>query len=257
MKVVILAGGMGTRLSEETDVRPKPMVEIGSKPIIWHIMKIYSHHGFNEFVICCGYKGEIIKRYFANYFLYNSDVTIDMSNNEMEVHRKGVEPWRVTLVDTGLHTLKGGRMLQVREYLGDETFLMTYGDGVSTVDVRALVDFHREQGVLATLTAVNPPGRFGAFQLERDQTTISTFKEKPEGEGAWINGGFFVLEPGVMDYIDGQGTDWEDEPLEQLATDGRLAAFKHDGFWHPMDTLHDKNVLEEMWSSGTAPWKVW
>lgn len=258
MKCIILAGGLGTRLSEETDVRPKPMVEIGHKPILWHIMKIYSHHGINDFIICCGYKGEVIKRYFANYFLYSSDVTFDLERNEMEVHRKGVEPWRVTLVDTGLDTMKGGRMLQVREHLGDETFLMTYGDGVSTVDIPSLIEFHREQNVFATLSAVNPPGRFGAFRLDKDQTTITSFKEKPEGgNGAWINGGFFVLEPAVMDYIEGQDTDWEDAPLENLARDGKLAAFRHTGFWHPMDTLRDKNALEELWASGRAPWKVW
>ena len=257
MKAVILAGGFGTRLSEETDVRPKPMVEIGEKPILWHILKIYAAHGINDFIICCGYKGNVIKEYFSNYFLHNADVTFDLERNQMEVHRRGVEPWRVTLVDTGLHTMKGGRMLRVREHIGDETFLMTYGDGVSNVDVAGLIAFHREQGVLATLTAVNPPGRFGAFRLDKDQTTIASFKEKPQGDGAWINGGFFVLEPEVMDYIAGDDTDWEDEPMERLAQEGRLAAYKHDAFWHPMDTLRDKNVLDSMWESGKAPWKVW
>ena len=257
MKAVILAGGFGTRLSEETDVRPKPMVEIGEKPILWHILKIYSSHGINDFIICCGYKGYVIKEYFSNYFLHNADVTFDLERNQMEVHRKGVEPWRVTLVDTGLHTMKGGRMLRVREHIGDDTFLMTYGDGVSNVDVGRLIAFHREQEVLATLTAVNPPGRFGAFRLDKDQTTITSFKEKPQGDGAWINGGFFVLEPEVMDYIDGDDMDWEDEPMERLAGEGKLAAYKHEHFWHPMDTLRDKNALDGMWESGKAPWKVW
>lgn len=257
MKVVILAGGLGTRLSEETAVKPKPMVEIGGRPILWHIMKIYSAHGISDFIVCCGYKGHVIKAYFANYFLYRSDVTFDLENNQMQVHRQGVEPWRVTLVDTGLETMKGGRMLRVRDHIGDETFCMTYGDGVSNVDISALIEFHREQDVLATLTAVRPPGRFGAFKLDSDQTTIASFKEKPDGEGAWINGGFFVLEPEVMDYIDGDHMDWEQEPMERLAQAGELGAYKHHGFWQPMDTLRDNHVLEEHWASGEAPWKIW
>lgn len=257
MKAVILAGGLGTRLSEETTVRPKPMVEVGDHPILWHIMKFYSAYGVHDFIICCGYKGNVIKEYFADYFLRQSDVTFDLEENRMSVHRKGVEPWRVTLVDTGLATMKGGRMLKVRDYIGDETFLMTYGDGVSDVNISALLEFHRKQGRLATLTAVHPPGRFGAFQLGKDENVISSFKEKPDGDGAWINGGFFVLEPGVMDYIDGDHIDWEKEPLERLASSGNLAAYKHHGFWQPMDTLHDKGVLEKFWASDTAPWKIW
>jgi glucose-1-phosphate cytidylyltransferase len=257
MKAVILAGGLGTRLSEETAVKPKPMVEIGEQPILWHIMKTYSAYGVNDFIICCGYKGNVIKDYFADYFLHRSDVTFDLANNKMHIHRNGVEPWKVTLVDTGIETMKGGRMLKVREHIGEGTFFMTYGDGVSNVDIGCLLKFHREQGVLATLTAVQPPGRFGAFKLDKDQTTISSFKEKPDGDGAWINGGFFVLEPEVMDYIDGEHIDWEKEPLERLAQAGKLAAYKHHGFWHPMDTLRDKHALEAMWASGKAPWKVW
>ena len=257
MKAVILAGGLGTRLSEETAVKPKPMVEVGEQPILWHIMKIYSAYGVNDFIVCCGYKGNVIKDYFADYFLHRSDVTFDLANNKMHIHRNGVEPWRVTLVDTGIETMKGGRMLKVREHIGNETFFMTYGDGVSNIDISCLLKFHREQGVLATLTAVQPPGRFGAFRLDKDQTTISSFKEKPDGDGAWINGGFFVLEPEVMDYIDGEHIDWEKEPLERLAQAGKLAAYKHHGFWHPMDTLRDKHALEAMWASGKAPWKVW
>jgi glucose-1-phosphate cytidylyltransferase len=257
MKAVILAGGLGTRLSEETTVKPKPMVEVGEQPILWHIMKIYSAYGVNDFIVCCGYKGNVIKDYFADYFLHRSDITFDLANNKMHIHRNGVEPWKVTLVDTGIETMKGGRMLKVREHIGNETFFMTYGDGVSNIDIGCLYKFHREQGVLATLTAVQPPGRFGAFRLDKDQTTISSFKEKPDGDGAWINGGFFVLEPEVMDYIDGEHIDWEKEPLERLAQAGKLAAYKHHGFWHPMDTLRDKHALEAMWASGKAPWKVW
>lgn len=257
VKVVILAGGFGTRLSEETVLRPKPMVEIGGKPILWHIMKIYGAHGVNEFIICCGYKGYVIKEYFANYFLYMSDVTFDMCNNEMEVHQNEAEPWRVTLVDTGETTMTGGRLKRVRDYLGDETFCFTYGDGVADVDITRLLAFHREQGKLATLTAVQPPGRFGAIQLEDDHTTVSTFAEKPIGDGSWVNGGYFVLEPQAIDYIAGDDTVWEREPLERLAKDGEIAAYKHRSFWQPMDTLRDKNQLEDLWSGATAPWKVW
>jgi len=257
VKAVILAGGYGTRLSEETGVRPKPMVEIGEKPILWHIMKIYSAYGINDFIICCGYKGHVIKQYFAQYYLHMSDVTFDMRNNQVEIHHNNVEPWRVTLVDTGEKTMTGGRLKRVREYIGSETFCFTYGDGVSDVNITDLIAFHREQKVLATLTAVQPPGRFGTFKLAEGQTKISQFREKPQGDGAWINGGFFVLEPGAIDYIDGDSTVWEREPLQRLAKDGMLAAYRHDGFWHPMDTLRDKMVLEQIWASPNPPWKVW
>jgi len=257
MKAVILAGGYGTRLSEETGVRPKTMVEIGGRPILWHIMKIYSAHGINDFIICCGYKGYMIKQYFANYFLCMSDVTFDMQHNKVEVHRNGVEPWRVTLVDTGEKTMKGGRIKRVASYIGDETFCLTYGDNVSDVNVTDLIASHRKQKTLATLTAVQPPGRFGTFSLAKGQIKISRFREKPQGDGAWINGGFFALEPGIMDYIEGDSTVWEQEPLQRLARDGMLSAFKHYGFWHPMDTLRDKMVLEQMWALGDPPWKVW
>ncbi len=259
MKAVIFAGGLGTRLSEETAVKPKPMVEIGGKPILWHIMKIYASHGVDEFVVCCGYKGHIIKEYFANYFLHRSDVTFDLKNNKMHVHQNGVEPWTVTLIDTGESTLKGGRLLRVREHIGDETFCLTYGDGVSDVDVGCLIRFHKAQNALVTLTAVQPPGRFGAFTLGDSDTKISTFKEKPQGGSAWINGGYFVVEPEALNYIEDESErmDWEKAPLENMAEEGRLAAYKHHGFWHPMDTLHDKNKLEQMWASGEAPWKTW
>ncbi len=257
MKVVILAGGYGTRISEESSVRPKPMVEIGEKPILWHIMKIYSAYGFNDFIICLGYKGYMIKEYFANYFLHMSDVTFDMKNNKMEVHQNDVEPWTVTLIDTGEATMTGGRLRRVKDYIGGETFCMTYGDGVGNIDIKRLVDFHREQKALATLTAVQPLGRFGAFSLDHNQYKITAFKEKPHGDGAWINGGFFVLEPAVIDYIHGDSTVWERKPLERLAEDNMLAAYKHCGFWQPMDTLRDKMVLEELWQRGEAPWKVW
>lgn len=257
MKAVILAGGFGTRISEESGVRPKPMVEIGGRPILWHILKIYSVHGFNDFVICLGYKGQVIKDYFASYHLYRSNVTFDMRRNEMVVHQNHAEPWRVTLVDTGEHTMTGGRLKRVREFLDNETFCMTYGDGVSDVNIRDVIQFHREQGVLATLTAAQPPGRFGAFSLQQGQNRIETFKEKPEGDGAWVNSGFFVLEPGVMEYIDGDRTVWEHEPLERLARDGKLAAYRHSGFWQPMDSLRDKNVLESLWQSSSPPWRVW
>ncbi|MFC3531886.1 glucose-1-phosphate cytidylyltransferase [Vogesella facilis] len=256
MKAVILAGGLGTRISEETSVRPKPMVEIGGKPILWHIMKIYSHYGINEFVICCGYKGYVIKEYFANYFLHMSDVTFDMSNNKMEVHQRYAEPWRVTLVDTGEDTMTGGRLKRVRNYVeNDEAFCFTYGDGVSNVNIAQLIEFHKAQGVNATLTSTYPPGRFGALDIHDGK--VITFKEKPKGDGGMINGGFFVLSPKVIDLIDDDATIWEREPLEKLAETSQLAAFPHEGFWQPMDTLRDKVYLEELWQSGKAPWKVW
>ena len=257
MKAVILAGGYGTRISEETTIKPKPMVEIGDKPILWHIMKIYAAHGINDFIICLGYKGYIIKEYFANYWLYRSDVTFDIRNDKTEIHQNGAEPWRVTLIDTGENSMTGGRIKRVRDYIGDDTFCLTYGDGVSDINIKNLINFHRDQKVIATLTAVQSPGRFGAFRLDKNQQKISAFKEKPKGDGAWINGGFFVLEPGVMDYIEGDLTIWEREPLEKLSQDGELAAYKHQGFWHPMDTLRDKNTLEKLWENGKAPWKVW
>jgi glucose-1-phosphate cytidylyltransferase len=258
MKAVILAGGFGTRISEESGVRPKPMVEIGGKPILWHIMKIYSAHGINDFVICCGYKGHMIKEYFANYFLYNSDVTFDMSNNSMKVHHNNTESWKVTLVDTGEGTMTGGRLKRVKEYVGNETFCLTYGDGVSDVDVTEAIRYHKEQGTLATLTAVQQPGRFGAFTLSSEDKQVSQFQEKPTGgDMPWINGGFFVLEPGVIDYIKDDSTIWEREPMEHLAQQGELSAYRHTGFWQPMDTLRDKHVLEELWQSGKAPWNVW
>lgn len=255
MKAVILAGGLGTRLSEETEVKPKPMVEIGGRPILWHIMKIYSAHGVNDFVICLGYKGYLIKEYFANYFLHMSDVTFDMKNNRMEVLQKNVEPWRVTLIDTGELTMSGGRLKKVAPYLDDEAFCFTYGDGVGSVNIREAIDFHQKHGKLATMTAVSPPGRFGALELSGNQ--ITSFREKPKGDGGLINGGFFVLEPQVLNYIDHDSTPWEREPLEKLAEDGQLVAYKHDGFWHPMDTLRDKNKLEDLWAADKALWKVW
>lgn len=255
MKAVILAGGLGTRISEETAVKPKPMVEIGGKPILWHIMKSYSAHGINEFVICCGYKGYVIKEYFANYFLHMSDVTFDMVSNQMEVHQRKAEPWKVTLVDTGEETMTGGRLKRVAPYLrGEQDFCFTYGDGVSDVDITKLVEFHRLQNTLATVTAVLPPGRFGA--IEFDGSKVKSFMEKPKGDGAMINGGFFVLSPKVIDLIADDSTIWEREPLESLAEQGQLSAFHHTGFWQPMDTLRDKVHLEELWLSGSAPWKV-
>ncbi len=257
MKTVILAGGYGTRLSEETGVRPKPMVDIGGRPILWHIMKTYSAHGIRDFIICCGFKGEVIKDFFASFFLHHSDVTFDLRGNDMEVHRSESEPWRVTLVDTGDDTMTGGRLKRARGYLEDETFFFTYGDGVADIDLTRLLAFHQEQEALATLTAVQPPGRFGAFKLGEGQTKVEHFREKPHGDGAWINGGFFVLEPEAIDYIDADDTVWEREPMERLAGDGRLAAYRHTGFWHPMDTLRDRKVLEELWVSGDAPWKIW
>jgi glucose-1-phosphate cytidylyltransferase len=256
MKAVILAGGLGTRLSEETSTRPKPMVEIGSKPILWHIMKIYSHHGINDFVVCCGYKGYVIKEYFANYFLHMSDVTFDMKSNMMHVHEKRAEPWKVTLVDTGDDTMTGGRLGRVADHVKDEeAFCFTYGDGVGDIDISATIAFHREHGKVATLTATFPPGRFGALDIQSRQ--VMNFKEKPKGDGAMINGGFFVLSPKALGYLNGDDTIWEQEPLMKLAEDGQLMAFEHQGFWQPMDTLRDKQLLEELWTSGEAPWKKW
>ncbi len=255
MKAVILAGGLGTRISEETATRPKPMVEIGGNPILWHIMKTYSAHGITDFIICLGYKGYVIKEYFANYFLHLSDVTFDMAKNKMEVHQNHVEPWRVTLVDTGEATMTGGRLKRIRSYLGEEDFCFTYGDGVSDVSVTELIAFHKSQATLATLTATQPPGRFGAINLQAQRVTA--FHEKPQGEGGWINGGFFVLSPNVIDYIGDDSTVWERGPMERLAKEGQLSAFLHHGFWQPMDTLRDKNRLEELWATGHAPWKVW
>ena len=257
MKAVILAGGFGTRLSEETGVRPKPMVEIGDKPILWHIMKIYCAHDINDFIICLGYKGYVIKEYFATYSLHMSDVTFDLRKNNMEVHQNGTEPWKVSLIDTGEKTMTGGRLKRVKEYIGNETFCLTYGDGLTDVNIKDLVNFHRNQKTIATLTAVQSPGRFGAFRLDRNQQKISAFQEKPKGDGAWINGGFFVLEPSVLNYIADDATVWEREPLENLSNDGQLAAYRHHGFWQPMDTLRDKMVLEELWQSGKPPWRVW
>ncbi|WP_138429445.1 glucose-1-phosphate cytidylyltransferase [Fodinibius saliphilus] len=257
MKAVILAGGYGTRLSEETSVRPKPMVKIGEKPILWHIMKIYSHYGIQDFIICLGYKGAVIKEYFANYFLYKSDLTFDLKKNNMKILRNGVEPWKVTLVDTGDGTMTGGRLKRVKDYIGDETFCMTYGDGVSNINLKELIAFHKDNKTSATLTAVQPPGRFGTFSLRDKDSKIDSFTEKPQGDGAWINGGFFVLEPEVFDYIEGDETVWEKDPLEKLANDGKLAAYKHRGFWQPMDTLRDKNVIENLWKSESTPWKIW
>jgi glucose-1-phosphate cytidylyltransferase len=257
MKVVILAGGFGTRLSEETGVKPKPMVEIGDRPMLWHIMKIYSAAGIDDFIICLGYKGYVIKEYFATYSLHMSDVTFDLRRNDMKVHQNGTEPWRVTLVDTGENTMTGGRIKRIKDYIGENTFCLTYGDGVTDLDIQKLIAFHQDQKTLATLTAVQPPGRFGAFSLGKDQHLIQTFKEKPMGDGAWINGGFFVLEPQVMDYIDGDSTVWEREPMENLAREGKLAAYRHFGYWQNMDSLRDKKVLEKLWQSGKPPWKIW
>jgi len=256
MKAVILAGGLGTRISEETHLKPKPMIEIGGKPLLWHVMKIYSAYGINDFIVCCGYKGYLIKEYFANYSLHTSDVTFDMVNNKVEVHQRYAEPWRVTLVDTGDDTMTGGRLKRVASYLKDEeAFCFTYGDGVSDVNISDVIALHKRQQVKATLTAALPLGRFGALELAGDK--VSNFQEKPRGDGGMINGGFFVLSPSVLDLIEGDATTWEREPLEQLAKDGQLAAFQHKGFWQPMDTLRDKNLLEELWNSGNAPWKVW
>lgn len=256
MKAVILAGGLGTRLSEETSLRPKPMVEIGGKPILWHIMKIYSHHGINEFVICLGYKGYLIKEYFSNYLLHASDVTLDLANNQTHVHQNSAEPWIITLVDTGDATMTGGRVKRVAEHIGNEPFFLTYGDGLGDIDIAACLAFHRAHGKYATVTAVQPPGRFGRLGIASDHL-VSCFHEKPVGDGNWINGGFFVLQPEVFEYIAGDKTVWEQAPLERLSHEQQLCAWKHDGFWLPMDTLRDKHQLESLWSSGTAPWKVW
>lgn len=256
MKAIILAGGLGTRISEETHLRPKPMIEIGGKPILWHIMKSYSAHGVNDFIICCGYKGYMIKEYFANYFLHTSDVTFDLVNNQMQVHEQKAEPWRVTLVDTGEDTMTGGRLKRVRQYVqGDEAFCFTYGDGVSNVDISASIEFHSRHSRLATVTAVLPPGRFGA--LARQGDAVKGFIEKPKGDGGWINGGFFVLSPKVIDYIDSDDTSWELQPMARLAEQDQLRAFEHTGFWQPMDTLREKNLLEDLWTAGQAPWKQW
>ena len=256
MKAVLLAGGLGTRISEETHLKPKPMIEIGGKPILWHIMKLYSAHDVNDFVICCGYKGYIIKEYFANYFLHMSDVTFDMASNKMEVHQRNAESWRVTLVDTGDDTLTGGRLKRVAPYIqNEEAFCFTYGDGVSDVDIAKSLAFHKQHGKLATITAVQPPGRYGA--IERTNNQVTGFAEKPRGDGGLINGGFFVLSPKVLDLIEGDHTSWESEPLGHLAARGEMMAFEHQGFWQPMDTLRDKNQLEELWDSGEAPWKIW
>ncbi len=260
MKVVILAGGHGTRLSEETAIRPKPMVEIGNRPIIWHIMKTYAHHGLHDFVVCCGYRGDILKQYFLEYANRESDLTVDLASGTVDVHRGAHEPWRVTLVDTGLHSMTGGRVARVRDYLGDESFCLTYGDGVADVDIAELVAFHRREGATVTLTAVQPPSRFGALVLESGQSRISSFQEKPDlpqdGQ-AWINGGFFVVEPHAIDEIHGDDTVWERGPLMNLAARGEVAAYRHQGFWQPMDTLRDRHVLEDLWASGSAPWAVW
>jgi glucose-1-phosphate cytidylyltransferase len=257
MKAVILAGGLGTRLMEETDLKPKPMVEIGNKPILWHIMKIYSAHGVNDFIICCGYKGYVIKEYFANYFLHMSDVTFSMRENNMKIHENHAEPWTVTLVDTGETSMTGGRLKRIFEYIKDEdAFCLTYGDGVSDIDITKLIEFHKAHGKQATLTATRPPGRYGALKIN-DDDTVEHFQEKPDGDGSWINGGYFVLSPKVIDRVVDDTTSWEGEPLAGLAADGELVAHKHYGFWHPMDTLRDKNMLEALWSKNQAPWKIW
>jgi glucose-1-phosphate cytidylyltransferase len=255
MKVVILAGGLGTRISEETNSKPKPLVEIGGMPILWHIMKIYSNYGLNDFVICCGYKGYLIKEYFANYFLHMSDITFDIKNNSMEVHRKFAESWKVTLVDTGLKTMTGGRLKRIKEYVDNETFCFTYGDGLGNINISELIEFHKKSKTLATLTAVKPPGRFGSLDLKDEQ--VKEFNEKPKGDGKWVNGGFFVLEPKIFDYIENDKSVWEETPLENLSKENQLSAFKHTDFWHPLDNLRDKNQLEGMWDSGNPPWKSW
>jgi glucose-1-phosphate cytidylyltransferase len=255
MKAVILAGGLGTRISEETQVRPKPMVEVGGKPILWHIMKHYAHYGVTDFVVCLGYKGYVIKEYFANYFIHTSDVTFHLAENRMDVHQRGAEPWRVTLIDTGPDTQTGGRLKRVTSYIGNEPFCFTYGDGLSNVDIGESIAFHRREGTLATVTAVLPPGRFGVLTMK--DRRITGFREKPPGDGAYVNGGFFVLSPKVLDYIQGDSTTWEREPLERLAKERQLSAFVHSGFWQPMDHLRDKTLLEELWASGKPPWKIW
>ena len=260
MKVLILAGGLGTRLSEETTIKPKPMVEIGERPIIWHIMKIYSQYGFNEFIILCGYKGYVIKEFFANYLRHRSDMTIDIVNNSTTYLNNHAEPWKITLIDTGQETLTGGRIKRVQDYIGNEPFLLTYGDGVSNINIEELVQFHKQQKAYVTLSAIKPPGRFGAFSLNDRSSMIENFREKPDGGGndsAWINGGFFVVEPEALNFIEGDKTTWERDPLEKIAAMGKLAAFRHEGFWHPMDTLRDKYVLDDLWQKGEAPWKIW
>ena len=256
MKVVILAGGMGTRISEETDLKPKPMIEIGGKPMLWHIMKIYSHYDFNDFVICLGYKGYMIKEYFANYFLHQADVTIDMKNNKMEIHHQKAEPWKVTLIDTGMETMTGGRIKRIEKYTGNKPFMLTYGDGVADINIKNLVKFHKESGKLATMTSIQPAGRFGALNLDKNDNVLS-FLEKPKGDGSWINGGFFVLEPEVFKYIEEDKSTWEREPLEKIVSEKQLSTYKHDGFWKCMDTLRDKIELEESWHAKKAPWKIW
>ena len=255
MKAIILAGGLGTRISEESHLRPKPMIEIGGKPILWHIMKMYSQHGVNDFIICLGYKGYVIKEYFSNYFLHMSDVTFCMRENNMEIHQKFAEPWKITLVDTGENTMTGGRLKRVASYINNETFCFTYGDGVSDIDITKLLDYHKSTGRQATVTAIQPPGRYGALDIA--EGAVKNFQEKPAGDGAWINGGFFVLEPSVLDYIDGDESVWEQFPLNKLASNGQLSAYQHNGFWQAMDTLREKTYLEELWSAGKAPWKSW
>ena len=256
MKVVILAGGFGTRISEETHLKPKPMVEIGGKPILWHILKIYSHYGLNEFIICCGYKGYLIKEYFANYFLHMNDVTFDLNSNIMEVHDKKIDPWKITLIDTGDETKTGGRLLKVKKYIGNETFCFTYGDGLSNVNINETINFHKNSGAKATITAVRPPGRYGSISIN-ENLNVTNFQEKPKGDGGWINGGFFVLEPSVIDYVESSKIMWENQPLKTLSRNKELCAFKHYGFWHPMDTLRDKNYLNDLWIEDKAPWKIW
>ena len=255
MKAVILAGGLGTRISEETHLKPKPMIEIGGMPLLWHIMKTYSFHGINDFVICCGYKGYVIKEYFANYFLHMSDVTFDMKQNTMDVHKKSAEPWKVTLVDTGLDTMTGGRLKRVKKYVENETFCFTYGDGLSDISVKNLIDHHNKQKTLSTVTAVQPPGRFGALNIEKNK--IISFEEKPSGDGSWINGGYFVLEPGIFDYVENDQTVWERQPLETLAKDSQLSVYRHNGYWNAVDTLRDKNRMQDLWDNKQAPWKIW
>jgi glucose-1-phosphate cytidylyltransferase len=256
MKVVLLAGGLGTRISEETDIKPKPMVEIGGKPILWHIMKIYSHYGYNDFIICCGYKGHVIKEYFANYFLHQSDVTLDIGNNKIEIHKSTSEKWKITLIDTGKETMTGGRIKRIKEYVNNERFMLTYGDGVGNVNIEELVKTHEQKGKLATVTAVQPTGRFGALGIN-DDNQVESFFEKPKGDGSWINGGFFVCEPAVFDYINDDNTVWEQGPLEKLAKEENLSAYKHAGFWKPMDTLKDKQDLNKYWEASQAEWKIW
>lgn len=255
MKAVLLAGGLGTRISEESVLKPKPMIEIGGKPILWHIMKIYSAHGVNDFIICCGYKGYVIKEYFANYFIHNSDITFDVKNNKMEIHQNTAEPWKVTVVDTGEETMTGGRLKRVAKYLGQEDFCFTYGDGVSDIDIKASIEFHKSHGKLATIAAVQPPGRYGALKM--NGPVVESFLEKPKGDGGYINGGFFVLNSKAIEYIKDDSTIWEKEPMEKIAEQGQMRAFVHQGFWQPMDTLRDKKQLEELWNAGKAPWKVW